>query len=254
VTDLRPVVAAQWRRVIDTVATVPDEAFTRPTRLPGWDVAALVAHLAGNPSYLPELLADDSATVGVHTAGTYYDSSPDDAAEIAAAAVAKASGTTPAQLRAWLEEQTTASTDLLHRLELDTPLAFESRTLLLRDYLPSRCTESVVHLLDLADATGVEPSLDSRALATVCRTLTTMLAARAPGRTVELRVPPYAAVQCVEGPRHTRGTPPNVVETDPVTWVRLATGRLHWRDATADGRIAASGERADLSPWLPVMS
>jgi hypothetical protein len=75
----------------------------------------------------------------------------------------------------------------------------------------------------------------------------------APGRSVEVRVPPFAAVQCVAGPRHTRGTPPNVVETDPRTWLELATGRLTWADGLADGRITASGSRADLSALLPVL-
>jgi hypothetical protein len=75
----------------------------------------------------------------------------------------------------------------------------------------------------------------------------------APGRSVEVRVPPFAAVQCVAGPRHTRGTPPNVVETDPRTWLELATGRLSWADGLADARIAASGSRADLSALLPVL-
>ena len=75
----------------------------------------------------------------------------------------------------------------------------------------------------------------------------------APGRSVEVRVPPFAAVQCVEGPRHTRGTPPNVVETDARTWLELATGALGW-DAALDGaRVTASGTRADLSPLLPVV-
>jgi hypothetical protein len=80
-----------------------------------------------------------------------------------------------------------------------------------------------------------------------------LLAADAPGRAVEVRVPPYAAVQCVEGPRHTRGTPPNVVEMDPVTWVLLAAGRLAWPDAVAAGRVSASGPRADLSGLLPLL-
>lgn len=78
------------------------------------------------------------------------------------------------------------------------------------------------------------------------------LAARAPGRSVEVRVPPYGAIQCVEGPRHTRGTPPNVVETDPVSWLELATGRLAWADAVAGARVRASGVRADLSGYLPL--
>jgi Bacterial SCP ortholog len=79
------------------------------------------------------------------------------------------------------------------------------------------------------------------------------LAADAPGRSVEVRVPPFAAVQCLEGPRHTRGTPPNVVETDARTWLELATGRLQWTDAVEAGRVTASGGRADLAHWLPIV-
>ncbi len=81
-----------------------------------------------------------------------------------------------------------------------------------------------------------------------------LLAERAPGRSVEVRVPPLAAVQCVPGPRHTRGTPPNLVETDPMTWLDLATGRLAWPAAVAAGRVYASGQRADLSAYLPLVS
>ena len=79
------------------------------------------------------------------------------------------------------------------------------------------------------------------------------LAEREPGRSVEVRVPPYAAVQCIHGPRHTRGTPPNVVETDPMTWVALASGATRWSDAVAEGLVHASGERADLSGFLPLV-
>ncbi len=80
------------------------------------------------------------------------------------------------------------------------------------------------------------------------------LADVAPGNSVEVRVPPDGAVQAIEGPRHTRGTPPNVVETDPQTWLELATGALTWEDAVVDGRIRASGERADLRGWLPLQA
>jgi Bacterial SCP ortholog len=78
------------------------------------------------------------------------------------------------------------------------------------------------------------------------------LAERAPGRATEVRVPPFGAVQCVGGPRHTRGTPPNVVETDAATWLPLVTGELAWADAVAAGRVRASGSRADLSALLPL--
>jgi hypothetical protein len=80
-----------------------------------------------------------------------------------------------------------------------------------------------------------------------------LLAERVPGRAVEVRVPPFAAIQCVPGPRHTRGTPPNVVETDPLTWLDLASGSLSWAAARAAGRVRASGQRSDISDYLPVL-
>ena len=79
-----------------------------------------------------------------------------------------------------------------------------------------------------------------------------LLVARTPGNSVEVRVPPYAVVQCVAGARHTRGTPPAVVETDARTWVALARGQLAWAEARADGRVSASGERSDLAEFLPL--
>lgn len=79
-----------------------------------------------------------------------------------------------------------------------------------------------------------------------------VLEERAPGHSVEVRVPPFAAVQVIPGVRHTRGTPPAVVETDAGTWIALATGALTWAEAEDQGRVRASGERADLSPWLPL--
>jgi hypothetical protein len=82
--------------------------------------------------------------------------------------------------------------------------------------------------------------------------LLALLVAKAPGGAVEVRVPPYAVAQCVEGTRHTRGTPPAVVEMDPATWIALAAGDLDWHDAEEAGRLTASGERSDLSALLPL--
>lgn len=78
------------------------------------------------------------------------------------------------------------------------------------------------------------------------------LCRRAPGRSVEVRIPPYTVVQCIAGARHTRGTPPAVVETDPLTWVLLAAGDLGWGEAVRRGAVVASGERSDLSGYLPL--
>jgi hypothetical protein len=97
-----------------------------------------------------------------------------------------------------------------------------------------------------------EARVDDDALRLVTRGLLDRLAARAPGAAVEVRVPPYAVVQCIGGVRHTRGTPPAVVETDPATWLRLSAGQLAWLDGIGAGTVTASGERSDLSPYFPL--
>ncbi|WP_035771828.1 sterol carrier family protein [Arthrobacter sp. Br18] len=102
-------------------------------------------------------------------------------------------------------------------------------------------------LREVADGTASRSEL-----ASAVRFCLEELAERAPGNSVEVRVPPFGVAQCVAGPRHTRGTPPNVVETDAATWLALVTGTLTWTDARAAGRVAASGQRADLSTWLPL--
>ncbi|WP_334149427.1 sterol carrier family protein [Microbacterium sp.] len=101
-----------------------------------------------------------------------------------------------------------------------------------------------------ADADGSKPP--RTALATAVRYLLQLLDEKAPGNSVEVRVPPFGAVQVIQGPRHTRGTPPNVVEMDAETWIAVATGEEHWADAAASGRIHASGTRADLLDVLPL--
>ena len=100
-------------------------------------------------------------------------------------------------------------------------------------------------------ALGAGASRD--ATATGVRYLLQLLSEQASGNTVEVRVPPFGAVQAIEGPRHTRGTPPNVIETDASTWLALATGAETWASALAAGRVAASGSRADLSGHLPIL-
>ena len=104
----------------------------------------------------------------------------------------------------------------------------------------------------MAEALTHEP-LERADLRLLTRHFLALLGQRAPGRSVEVRVPPYAAVQVVEGVRHTRGTPPAVIELEPQTWIELATGRTSWSLAVEAGRVRASGERADLSPYLPLL-
>jgi Bacterial SCP ortholog len=89
-------------------------------------------------------------------------------------------------------------------------------------------------------------------VATAVRYSLEELAEKAPGNSVEVRVPPFGVAQCVAGPRHTRGTPPNVIETDADTWLSMVTGRTGWADAVGSGQVAASGLRADLAAYLPL--
>jgi hypothetical protein len=110
------------------------------------------------------------------------------------------------------------------------------------------CADSVIAAVDA----GLQPQREALRFA-VIHTLDE-LASRAPGRAVEIRVPPFGAVQAIGGPRHTRGTPPNVVETDPLTWLLLAAGRLGWAASVASGAVRASGPRSDVSGCLPLWS
>jgi Bacterial SCP ortholog len=118
---------------------------------------------------------------------------------------------------------------------------------------PAKTRQVVLAVADwLCDETRPPP--DRAALGTAVRLTARTLAALAPGASVEVRIPPFAAVQCISGPRHTRGTPPNVVEADPRTWLLLATGLLGLAEATATGALTLSGSRAgEIGHWLPLV-
>jgi hypothetical protein len=107
-------------------------------------------------------------------------------------------------------------------------------------------------VVDAIAAIDNDEAPDRETLKNAVRALLQTLAKKAPGHTVEVRVPPYGAVQCVEGPRHRRGTPPNVIECGPLVFLDLATGRTTWQTALANGAVSASGQRADLSDQLPL--
>lgn len=119
---------------------------------------------------------------------------------------------------------------------------------------PAKTRQAVLAVADwLRDET--RPAPDRDALATAVRLTARTLSALAPGASVEVRIPPFAAVQCVSGPKHTRGTPPNVVETTPRTWLLLVTGLLTIEDAAANGGLILSGPRArDIASWLPLVN
>ena len=115
------------------------------------------------------------------------------------------------------------------------------------DIVDGRAALAAVRTAEDADAKPQRTDL-----ATAVRYLLQLLDEKAPGNSVEVRVPPFGAVQVIQGPRHTRGTPPNVVEMDAATWIAVSTGTEAWADAAASGRIHASGTRADLTDVLPV--
>ncbi|PZE78370.1 hypothetical protein DEI92_03410 [Curtobacterium sp. MCBD17_034] len=116
--------------------------------------------------------------------------------------------------------------------------------------MPRRTIDAAEGAAALAAVQG--GATDRTSTATAVRWTLQELADTVPGNSVEVRVPPYGAVQAVPGPRHTRGTPPNVVETDAATWIALATGAISWAEAVGAARVTASGSRADLAPFLPV--
>ena len=118
---------------------------------------------------------------------------------------------------------------------------------------PKRRTDPAAGLAALQEWRADATAVDRATRATAVRFTLEQLAANAPGHTLEVRVPPYGVTQCLHGPRHTRGTPPNVIETDAETWLALATGAQSWQQALASGAVRASGERADLTDLLPVV-
>ncbi|MEP6665817.1 MAG: sterol carrier family protein [Nocardioidaceae bacterium] len=117
--------------------------------------------------------------------------------------------------------------------------------------LPADELGAVLERLDSAETGGRSGAPDD--VRAAVKHFLAVLTERAPGKSVEVRVPPYAAVQCIDGARHTRGTPPAVVETDGATWLALARGRTTFAEARHAGRVRASGERSDLSALLPLV-
>jgi len=304
----RAALVAQARALLTLVhqlcaRTDAEAVLAAPTRLGDWTVRSLLAHLGsafdaitdnlGLPTEDGPVLTPIDWVAATRTAAPAI-------ADLAQQRAAEAFGGAPAEVAAALDdavERALKALDQDYSPLLRVPNRFGP--MLFGDYLVTRLVETVVHADDLAAALARAcPELcpdpdafphDRQALAAVTRLLADALAVQAPGGAVELRIPPFAVVQCVPGPRHTRGTPPNVVETSPLAWIRLATGRLSWAEATgrlgwaavpgpngntgtgntgtgnmgtgstgngSTGNVAqltASGERSDLSALLPVM-
>ncbi|MDH6580351.1 sterol carrier family protein [Kitasatospora sp. MAP5-34] len=254
--------AEALRGAVRSLCGDPDAStlLARPTRLGEWTVRELVAHLALQIGWLPRHLGEPLAgraalslsqwASGVAAVAPLLDSATrEHAGEVFAGS--------PGEVAAAFDGEVDALLAVLAGPEvLEAGRRFEIRlgSMLLADFLVTRLVETVVHADDLADALGLADFPHERqALAAVTRLLADAFADQVPGGAVELRIPPFAVVQAVPGPRHTRGTPPNVVETDPLSWIRLATGRTDWATEVEDAAVSASGERSDLSGYLPVL-
>jgi uncharacterized protein (TIGR03083 family) len=243
---VRAAVVSQWRQHIAYADALTAEQLSAPSKLEGWDVATLVGHVAYT----------------VHAVQTWA-ARPVDGVEAEVYDWMTSTPTAAQTVDLVTRETVAAGFDLaadvaeaekvMARYGDDDPIDMRFGGMRFVDFLVSRIVEAVVHADDLERSTGVEFRHDREALAITVRQLADAMATRVPGNSVELRVPPYAAVQCVAGPRHTRGTPPNVVEMTPKTWIRLAAGRMSWADAADSGAVHASGVRADLADHLPLM-
>lgn len=243
----------QWDALRASMEEVGEDAWTTPSVLTGWTVGDLVAHLGLGAGYLAEALGGPASGEPM-TFGQYVAAYADAAPAIDRWAREAGAGTRSSVLRR-VDEHAAAAVGALAALgEDDRVVTSHDRSVRLSDFLVTRCIAVVVHGDDLARSVpGLAVPQRRTAQQVAVRALTGLLAERAPGRSVEVRVPPFAAVQCVAGPRHTRGTPPAVVETDATTFLRLATGRTDWDDVVASGAVRSSGLRADLSPHLPLL-
>jgi uncharacterized protein (TIGR03083 family) len=246
--------AEQSVTLADWLAGLPARDFTRPSALDGWSVHMLAGHLTLVRNGLERGLGvrpDEPAVTAVEFVSRYRP-----AMEAIAQSTRQVSEShSPAELIARLRDVDpvrAAGAGLADR----TVVLGGRGPITALDWARTRLVEIVIHCDDLSRSLPERApvALCKPALAGAVRTLAEILAGAQPGRSVEVRVAPFVAVQAVAGPRHTRGTPPNVVETDPLTWVRLATGRITFADGVADGRVAASGNRADLSAYLPLLS
>ena len=239
---------AQAVAVADWLADLDDPSVA--TALSGWTLGTMIGHLVGSKDGLGAHLAT-SAPGPATPVATYVQAYAPAAADITAASAAVTTDQTASQL--------------LERLRVPVPAPALADTAVVAgprgpitalDFARTRVLDLVVHCDDLSRSFPEREPVPLRrpALATTVRTLAEILAVQAPGRSVEVRVPPFVAVQAIPGPRHTRGTPPNVVETDAVTWLRVATGRFPFAEAVSTGAVRASGNRSDLTDYLPVLA
>lgn len=253
----------QLGTVIDWLTGLSASEFSSPTVLPDWDVRTLAGHLllitGGFADILDRALADRRPVPSPLPAAILVTRYRRDVEQIQDATAARSGDRTQDQLVAELRAESVRLQGLLASPLLPPNIQTPRGPGRLAEFVRTRIVDVVVHSDDLSRTLPDHDPvpIGRQPLAISCRTLAGLLAEQHPGKSVEVRVPPYAAVQCgigPEGPSHTRGTPPNVVETDPTTFLRLATGRTTWSQAKAAGLVSASGQRADLTEILPVLS
>ncbi|NJP51961.1 maleylpyruvate isomerase family mycothiol-dependent enzyme [Streptomyces sp. SBST2-5] len=249
---IRAAVLAQFGNVRRAVQGLDEAQLALPTRLGDWTVRELAVHLTtGVDTVRRGLEREEPARAELTLLD--WPSVTARGSELIAGGARDLAAARP-DLDALFAQTQEGLVKALDQASGDRLIAVRTGAMTLTDFLVTRAVELVVHTDDLdAAVPGLDVPQERQALAACTRLLADVLAARVPGGATEVRIPPFAVVQCVEGPRHTRGTPPNVVETDPLTWIRLATGRTAWADALAEARVRAGGERADLSPYLPLM-
>lgn len=256
---LRAACDAQAGAVERWLAVLTDDDLGGSSALPGWRVAELAMHLAHGISVVHAALAAPRPPRGTTplSAARYVSAFAAAAPDIAARERESVSGLDLAAIRARLRAERTALDEALDALGRTNPVVAASRGPIRVDtLLRTRVNELVTHSIDAARSLPDRsaPELAPAAVKVAVRFLAESLAERHPGRSIEVRVPPYVAVQIGAGPVHTRGTPPNVVETAPRAFIELATGRTSFAAALAAGAVRASGTRADLADYLPVLS
>ena len=236
---VRAALEAQWTRLIEGFAAAdPDQ----PSRIVGWSVADLERHVSQTGESLGRLAAEPPAKGALTGLGSWT--------QALAGLRAQTAGDVRNDPAPALAIVAPAALSALDGADPDKPVRQRTGVHRLADAALFRLIEGVVHGLDLPDP--LLPDRSARRI--VVRALAGLLASLAPGRSVELRIPPDAAIQLIEGPRHTRGTPSGVVETDPASFLRLATGRMTWSGGVEHGLVRASGKRTDLSEYLPLLA
>jgi uncharacterized protein (TIGR03083 family) len=251
--DARAGTLAQYALLVEALDALGDSDFKAPTRLGRWTVKHLAAHLAATLDAVPRAFAKPPPKKAEADLLTYLGAARGVADAVATRVDELAKGATAKQLRTRLRTALADAEQALDGADPDRLMLVRLGALPLAEFLATRCVEGVVHGLDLRAAVGVPERPDPVALKVVVRSFAALLAHTVPGKSVEVRVPGHVAVQCASGPRHTRGTPANVVEADPEAFVEVCSGRISWANATARGTVRASGDRADLSPYLPLI-